>query len=86
MITVVFAEADYPGIKLKDALRHLSKWTIAFVKRSDSYKGFEVLRRRGVVERTRRMHRQNRRIAKEREQAIASATAWLFTFGMPISP
>jgi putative transposase len=40
-------------------------------------KGFVVLPRRWVVERTGRLNR-NRRLAKDFEQTIASATAWLF--------
>ena len=41
-------------------------------------KGFEVLPRRWVVERTLAWLNRNRRLAKDFEQTIASATAWLF--------
>ncbi len=66
------------GDKLKDALRRISKWTIEIIKRSDTAKGFEVLPRRWVVERTLAWLNRNRRLAKDFEQTIASATAWLF--------
>ena len=47
-------------------------------KRSDTAKGFELLPRRWVVERTIAWLNRNRRLAKDFEQTIASATAWLF--------
>ncbi|AHJ69035.1 Transposase [Granulibacter bethesdensis] len=74
----VFADGGYAGDKLKDALRAVSKWTIEIVKRSDIAKRFEVLPRRWVVERTLAWLNHNRRLAKDFESTIASATAWLF--------
>ena len=55
----------YAGSKLKDALRRISKWTIEIIKRSDAAKGFEVLPRRWVVERTIAWLNRNRRLAKD---------------------
>lgn len=74
----VFADGGYAGDKLKGALRRLGKWTIEIIKRSDAAKGFEVLPRRWVVERTLAWLNRNRRLAKDFEHTIASATAWLF--------
>ena len=74
----IFADGGYAGDKLKDALRRIGKWTIEIIKRSDAAKGFEVLPRRWVVERTLAWLNRNRRLAKDFEQTIASATAWLF--------
>lgn len=74
----VFADGGYAGAKLRDALRRIGKWTIEIVKRSDTAKGFVVLPRRWVVERTLAWLNRNRRLAKDFEQTIASATAWLF--------
>ncbi|GHE81000.1 hypothetical protein GCM10019059_43820 [Camelimonas fluminis] len=68
----------YAGDKLREAIRCFGKWTIAIIKRSDAAKGFEVLPRRWVVERTFAWLNRNRRLAKDFEQTIASATAWLF--------
>ena len=51
---------------------------VEIVKRSDAAKGFVVLPRRWVVERTLAWLNRNRRLAKDFEQTIASATAWLF--------
>ena len=74
----VFADGGYAGKKLKVALASLGNWTIEIIKRSDVAKGFEVLPRRWVVERTFAWLGRNRRLAKDFEQTIASATAWLF--------
>ncbi|WP_246688831.1 MULTISPECIES: IS5 family transposase [unclassified Mesorhizobium] len=48
----VFAHGGYAGPKLRSALQKIGKFTMEIVKRSDSSKGFEVLPRRWVVERT----------------------------------
>ena len=48
------------------------------VKRSDTAKGFELLPRRWVVERTFAWLNRNRRLAKDFERTIESATAWLY--------
>ena len=48
----VFADAAYAGDKLKTALAKLGTWTIEIVKRSDAAKGFVLLPRRWVAERS----------------------------------
>ena len=48
----VFADGGYAGPKLRKALAGMGKWNIDIVKRSSTAKGFEVLPRRWVVERT----------------------------------
>lgn len=52
--------------------------TLEIIKRSDTAKGFEVLLRRWEVERTFAWLNGSRRLARDFEQIIASATAWLF--------
>lgn len=47
----VFADGGYAGDKLKKRLQ-IGKWTLEIIKRSDKAKGFEILPRRWVVERT----------------------------------
>ncbi len=44
-------DGGYSGSKLRDALKRIGDWAIEIIKRSDAAKGFEVLPRRGVVER-----------------------------------
>ncbi|MDG2516122.1 transposase, partial [Sphingobium yanoikuyae] len=73
-----FLQQSHAGDKLKDALAKISKWTLEIIKRSDKAKGFEILPRRWVVERTLAWLNRNRRLAKDFEQTIVSATAWLF--------
>ncbi len=48
----VFADGGYAGPKLRAALEGRGDWTTSLIKRSDTAKGFEVLPRRWVVERT----------------------------------
>ena len=61
----------------KKALASIGRWTIEIVKRSDVAKGFKLLPRRWVVERTIAWLTRNRRLAKDFEVTIASAEAWL---------
>jgi putative transposase len=72
----IFADGGYAGRKLKDALRGNGSWTIEIVKRSDTAKGFVVLPRRWVVERTFAWLGRCRRLAKDWEKSIQSSTAF----------
>ncbi|SNT74063.1 IS5 family transposase [Amphiplicatus metriothermophilus] len=74
----VFADGGYAGKKLRRALTKIGDWTIDIIKRSDSAKGFTVLPRRWVVERTFAWLGRCRRLAKDWERTIESALAWLF--------
>lgn len=58
-------DAGYAGPRLNGALRGLGDWTIEIIKRSDTAKGFEVLHRRWVVERTFAWLGRCRRLAKD---------------------
>ena len=72
----VFADGGYAGDKLRDALAPIGKWTLEIIKRSDTAKGFKLLPRRWVVERTFAWLGRCRRLAKDWETSIASSTAW----------
>lgn len=74
----VFADGGYAGDKLRKALTKIGTWKIEIIKRSDYAKGFTILPRRWVVERTFAWLNRNRRLAKDFENTIDSATAWLF--------
>jgi transposase len=80
----VFADGAYAGAKLETALAALGQWTIEIVKRPATAKGFEVLSRRWVVERTFAWLGRNRRLAKDFEALIATATAWLLLAGIKL--
>ena len=74
----VFADGGYAGEKLKKALQRKGEWTLEIIKRSDAAKGFKLLPRRWVVERTIAWLNRNRRLAKDFERTVESATTWLF--------
>ena len=87
----VFADGGYAGPKLKAAMKGCGAWTIEIIKRSDTATGFEVLPRPlsrfagkplpgsgSVVERTVAWLGRCRRLAKDWEKSIASATAMAF--------
>ena len=67
----------YAGPKLRGALKDQGDWRIEIIKRSDAARGFEVLPRRWVVERTFAWLGRCRRLAKDWEASVASAEAWL---------
>jgi putative transposase len=72
----VFADGGYAGEKLRNALKSHGEWTLEIIRRSDTAKGFEVLPRRWVVERTFAWLGRCRRLAKDWERSIESSTAW----------
>jgi transposase len=74
----VFADGGYAGEKLETTLAGMGQWTLAIVKRPDEAKGFCLLPRRWVVERTFAWLGRNRRLAKDFEATIGSAEAWLY--------
>jgi putative transposase len=74
----LFADGGYAGDKLRTALEGHGDWTIEIIKRSDTAEGFKVLPRRWVVERTFAWLGRCRRLAKDWERSLESATAWTF--------
>jgi len=74
----VFADGGYACDKLQNALAKIGKWTLEIIKRSSAANGFVLLPRRWVVERTFAWLNRNRRLAKDFEHMVESATAWLF--------
>ena len=60
----VSADGGYAGDKLKDPLKGHGKWTLEIIKRSDTAKGFVLLPRRWVVERTFELLGRCRRLTK----------------------
>lgn len=73
----VFADGGYGGTKLQISLAALGRWTLEIVKRSDLARGFQILPRRWVVERTLAWLNRNRRLAKDFEALAETAAAWL---------
>lgn len=73
----VLADRVYRGRKLLSAVADLGPWWIEIVQRPQGVKGFQLLPRRWVIERTFAWLGRNRRLAKDFEASIASAQAWL---------
>jgi transposase len=73
----VFADGGYAGDKLRQAIKDHGDWTIEIIKRSDTAKGFVLLPRRWVVERTFAWLGRCRRLAKDWETSIDSSTTWV---------
>jgi transposase len=73
----VFADRVYRGDQLLRASAHCGPWRIEIVERPPGVKGFQLLPRRWVVERTFAWLGRCRRLAKDFEASLASATAWL---------
>ena len=74
----IFCDSADAGDKLKTALREIGGWTTEVVRRPRDAKGFVLLPRRWVVERTLAWLNRNRRLAKDFEATIESARVWLY--------
>ena len=73
----IFADRVYRGPQLLNAIADSGPWTIEIVQRPPGVKGFQLLPRRWVVERSLAWLGRSRRLAKDFEATIASATAWV---------
>jgi transposase len=73
----IFADRIYRGPQLRNAIADCGPWTIEIVERPPGVKGFQLLPRRWVVERTFAWLGRSRRLTKDFERTIASATAWV---------
>ena len=76
-IEKIFADGGYQGQATATAVAALGQWEIEIVKRSDQAKGFVVLRKRWIVERTFGWLGRCRRLAKHFENLTKSALAFL---------
>ena len=72
----VFADRVYQGTQLLDAIADCGPWNIEIVQRPPGVKGFQLLPRRWVVERTLAWSGRCRRLAKDFEAAAATEVAW----------
>jgi transposase len=74
----LFADGGYQGPKFRaEVAKLMPQLTIEIVKRSDTAKGFEVLPRRWVVERTLAWLNRCRRLAKDLENLSRNAQAFI---------
>jgi transposase len=73
----ILADRVYRGDQLLRALAPYGAWNIEIIQRPTGVKGFQLLPRRWVVERTFAWLGRCRRLAKDFEGTVESATAWL---------
>jgi len=73
----VFADRVYRGEQLVNALSHCGPWTNEIVERPPGVKGYQLLPRRWVVERTFAWFGRCRRLARDFEGSAATERAWL---------
>lgn len=73
-LTLLWADGGYAG-KLVEWVRGFASWTLEIVKRNDDLKGFHVLPRRWVVERTFGWLGRYRRLSKDYEQLPENSEA-----------
>jgi transposase len=73
----VFADRIYRGPQLVTALAPSGPWTIDIVQRPPGVKGFQLLPRRWVIERTFAWFNRCRRLAKDFEAAVVTQAAWI---------
>jgi len=74
---LIWADGGYRG-KLITWVAANCLWLLEVVKRNDDVKGFVVLPRRWVVERTFAWLGRNRRLSKDYERACESSEAWIY--------
>lgn len=73
----ILADRVYRGDQLLRAIAPFGEWTVEIIQRPAGVKGFQLLPRRWVVERTFAWFGRCRRLAKDFEGTIESAVAWL---------
>lgn len=76
-LRLVWADGGYSG-KLIDWVKQVCHWTLEIVKRDKGVKGFQVLPRRWVVERTFGWLGRYRRLSKDYEELTETSEAMLY--------
>jgi putative transposase len=76
-LELIWADAAYSG-QLVDWVNSVCGWMLEIVKRSDNIKGFQVLPRRWVVERTFGWLGRYRRLSKDYEGLTESSQAFIY--------
>jgi len=77
-IQLVWADGGYQGEELANWVRNLLKWTWQVVKRNDAIKGFVVIPKRWVVERTFAWLSFNRRLSKDYEKHTQNSESMIY--------
>jgi putative transposase len=80
-LKLIWADGGYAGYLiswLAVFTQSVGTWVLEIVKRTDDQKGFVVLPRRWVVERTFAWLSKYRRLSKDYEQNTESSEAWIY--------
>lgn len=77
-LALIWADGGYSGQPMIDWVWHLAGWIFEVVKRSDDQKGFVILPRRWVVERTFAWLGRYRRLSKDYEQLPETSEAMIY--------
>ena len=73
----IYADGGYQGPRVRAAAARTGTWMIEIVKRSDIAKGFVVLPKRWVVERTLAWISRNRRLCRDFERYARTVAAFV---------
>jgi transposase len=73
----IYADGGYQGPRVRAAAARTGTWKIEIIKRSDIAKGFVVLPKRWVVERTLAWISRNRRLACDFERYARTVAAFV---------
>ena len=76
-LKLIWADGGYAG-QLIEWSRQLGRWVLEIVKRSDDVKGFEVLPKRWIVERTFAWFNRYRRLSKDYETLPESSESMIY--------
>jgi putative transposase len=76
-IEKILADAGYQGPKMARTVAAAGYWKIEIVKRSDVRKGFVILPKRWIVERTLAWISRNRRLARDFERYATTVAAFV---------
>jgi putative transposase len=76
-LTRLIADGGYAG-RMERIVPRVFGWTLQIVKRSEGARGFEVLPKRWIVERTLAWFGRNRRLSKEYEERPESSEAMIY--------
>lgn len=75
-LKLIWADGGYAG-QLIEWAKTLGRWTLQIVKRTDDVKGFKVLPKRWIVERTFAWLGKYRRLSKDYESLTESSEAMI---------
>ena len=77
-LQLIWADGGYSGVEFKEWVRTVTNWLFEVVVRPEGTKGFVVLPRRWVVERTFGWFGRSRRLSKDYEQLPETSEAMIY--------